>query len=90
MSKSKRILIAAAVSALLVVLMTVTAFAAVEVEGEYQSGMYATFWSLVPPIVAIVLALITKEVYPGLREAAPNIWNCKNLSPPKRNQTAQR
>ena len=25
--------------------------------------MYATFWSLVPPIVAIALALITKEVY---------------------------
>ena len=25
--------------------------------------MYATFWALVPPIVAIVLALITKEVY---------------------------
>lgn len=25
--------------------------------------MYATFWALVPPIIAIVLALITKEVY---------------------------
>ena len=28
--------------------------------------MYATFWSLVPPIVAIALALITKEVYSSL------------------------
>ncbi len=28
--------------------------------------MYATFWSLVPPLVAIVLALITKEVYSSL------------------------
>lgn len=28
--------------------------------------MYATFWALVPPIVAIVLALITKEVYSSL------------------------
>ena len=28
--------------------------------------MYATFWALVPPIVAIVLALITKEVYISL------------------------
>ena len=28
--------------------------------------MFATFWSLVPPIVAIVLALITKEVYSSL------------------------
>lgn len=28
--------------------------------------MYATFWSLVPPLVAIILALITKEVYSSL------------------------
>ena len=28
--------------------------------------MYATFWALVPPIVAIVLALITKEAYSSL------------------------
>ena len=27
---------------------------------------YGTFWSLVPPIVAIILALITKEVYSSL------------------------
>lgn len=28
--------------------------------------LYATFWALVPPLVAIVLALITKEVYSSL------------------------
>ena len=28
--------------------------------------MYGTFWALVPPLVAIVLALITKEVYSSL------------------------
>ena len=28
--------------------------------------MEATFWALVPPIIAIVLALITKEVYISL------------------------
>ena len=28
--------------------------------------LYATVWSLVPPVVAIVLALITKEVYSSL------------------------
>ena len=28
--------------------------------------MYATFWSLMPPLVAIILALITKEVYSSL------------------------
>ena len=33
---------------------------------EYVSQMYATFCALVPPLVAIVLALITKEVYSSL------------------------
>ena len=31
-----------------------------------KPAVYATFWALVPPIVAIVLALITKEVYSSL------------------------
>ena len=31
-----------------------------------ENGMYATFWALVPPIIAIVLALITKEAYSSL------------------------
>ncbi len=35
-------------------------------EAAYVSNMYATFWSLVPPVIAIVLALITKEVYSSL------------------------
>ena len=44
--------------------LAVTAFAA---GGEDAvSGMYATFWALVPPVVAIVLALITKEAYSSL------------------------
>ncbi len=29
-------------------------------------AMYASFWALIPPIVAILLALITKEVYSSL------------------------
>lgn len=33
---------------------------------EYVPDMYASIWSLVPPVVAIVLALITKEVYSAL------------------------
>lgn len=41
------------------------AFAAEEAE-EYVPSMYASFWSLIPPVVAIVLALITKEVYSSL------------------------
>ena len=36
-------------------------------EGEApQPAMYATFWSLIPPVVAIALALVTKEVYSSL------------------------
>ena len=30
------------------------------------SDLYATFWSLIPPVVAIFLALITKEVFSSL------------------------
>ena len=33
---------------------------------KYVPQMYSTFCALVPPIVAIVLALITKEVYSSL------------------------
>lgn len=42
-----------------------TVFAAGE-GTEYVPDLYATIWSLVPPVVAIVLALITKEVYSSL------------------------
>ena len=49
--------------ALASVMMTV-AFA--EADGEAVSQFYGTIWSLLPPVVAIVLALITKEVYSSL------------------------
>lgn len=39
---------------------------AAETTTEYVPAMYATIWSLVPPVVAIALALITKEVYSSL------------------------
>ena len=32
----------------------------------YEPSLYATIWALAPPVVAIVLALITKEVYSAL------------------------
>ena len=35
-------------------------------EGEALPAVYATAWALLPPIVAIALALITKEVYSSL------------------------
>lgn len=69
MKNSKRILralrIDAAVLSLCFLLMPAIAFAAEEAAPELPS-MYATFWALVPPVVAIVLALITKEVYSSL------------------------
>ena len=45
-------------------LFTVTAWAA-EAEGP-QPVMYGTWWALVPPLIAILLALITKEAYSSL------------------------
>lgn len=49
----------------LALLIPMTVLAA-EGEEAPQPAMYATFWALVPPIVAIALALITKEVYSSL------------------------
>lgn len=39
---------------------------AADAEETYQPALYATIWALFPPLVAIVLALITKEVYSSL------------------------
>ena len=47
---------------MLCMLFPLAAFA----EGEEVSKMAGTWWSLVPPVIAIALALITKEVYSSL------------------------
>ena len=39
---------------------------AADAEETYQPALYATVWALLPPLVAIILALITKEVYSSL------------------------
>ena len=49
----------------ILLMSSMTVFAADDA-AEYVPAMYASFWSLVPPVVAIVLALITKEVYSSL------------------------
>ena len=64
MTKKKRGL-GAVVVMLSMLLVPLTVFAAGETV-EYTSPMYATFWSLIPPVIAITLALITKEVYSSL------------------------
>lgn len=57
--KKNRVNLVALIAALAVIVMAIIVVA---------SGVetYATFWALVPPIVAIGLALITKEVYSSL------------------------
>lgn len=64
-TKMKKILLSLSTLVLVVACCPLVAMAAEEAV-EYVPSMYATFWSLVPPIVAIVLALITKEVYSSL------------------------
>nr|WP_305135594.1 Na+/H+ antiporter NhaC family protein [uncultured Schaedlerella sp.] len=56
---------AVSASMLLAMCCPMLALAAEEAK-EYVPSMYASFWSLIPPVVAIVLALITKEVYSSL------------------------
>ena len=52
---------------MLILMSTVTVFAEEAAAAAPAVNMFiGTFWSLVPPLVAIVLALITKEVYSSL------------------------
>ena len=63
--RNHRLLRVAMLTALAAALLCVPAFAAEE-GAEAVSSMYGTFWALVPPIIAITLALITKEAYSSL------------------------
>ena len=60
----KRLLITLGICVALMLVMSVVVFA--EAGDEAGPALYGTFWALVPPIVAIVLALITKEAYSSL------------------------
>ncbi|MFO7887691.1 MAG: Na+/H+ antiporter NhaC family protein, partial [Eubacteriales bacterium] len=60
----KRILFIATLVIIMTMMLTVFAFA--EGEEEALPAVYSTFWSLLPPIIAISLALLTKEVYSSL------------------------
>ena len=55
-----------AVLALIVCALVVGVFADGGEAEEAVSRFYGTAWSLLPPVIAIVLALITKEVYSSL------------------------
>ena len=60
---NKRVLAGAGILSACMLFTPLNAFAA---EDATLPSMYATFWALVPPIVAILLALTTKEVYSSL------------------------
>lgn len=62
----KRLVFTLVLAALLILAFSIPAFAAAEGETEEVGSLYGTFWSLIPPVVAIGLALITKEVYSSL------------------------
>ncbi len=62
---NKKKLLTLFVSILVLLAAATVVFATGEGE-EPVNKMYATFWALVPPLVAIALALITKEVYSSL------------------------
>lgn len=63
--KKKKLLRGIGVLILCLALLPMTVLAA-EDGAEYTPAVYATIWALVPPMVAIILALITKEVYSSL------------------------
>ncbi len=64
---SLKTLAVTAIVLVLVMSMSVIAFASGDgAEVEYSSRFYSTIFSLLPPVIAIALALITKEVYSSL------------------------
>ena len=62
----RRIIFSLLAVAVMLSLFAATALAEGEEAAEETSRFYMTFWSLLPPIIAIALALITKEVYTAL------------------------
>lgn len=68
MKSNKKILIAlvSAIAIFIVAYIFFRQMPEVAADATNPSRMYATIWALVPPVVAIVLALITKEVYSSL------------------------
>ena len=65
MKNSKKLFRIITMCLMIVMMMSVTVFAEGEAT-EYVPKLYSTAWALVPPVVAITLALITKEVYSSL------------------------
>lgn len=65
-NKRTRALSFVTVLVMLLIMTASTVFAAETGDAESPSRFYNTAWSLLPPVIAIGLALITKEVYSSL------------------------
>ena len=64
-SRKKRIIYLCGI--LMILLLSTTTGLFADGEGdEYASMFFATGWALLPPVVTIVLALVTREVYSAL------------------------
>ena len=66
MRNTRRALAVLPILLILLLVTTAVAFAAGEGDGEVPSRFHQTFWSLLPAVIAIGLALVTKEVYTSL------------------------
>lgn len=66
MQNKRKVFLAVLTMILLGILASPLSVFAAEAEETAQPALYATFWALIPPVVAIALALITKEVYSSL------------------------
>ena len=66
MRNARRTLSILSVLLIILLLCTAVSFAEGEADAEAPSRFYQTFWSLLPAIIAIGLALVTKEVYTSL------------------------
>lgn len=65
MKKRWTVLIISVILLAIAIYTTITNPGSVDLE-NYQPKVYSTFAALLPPVLAIVLALITKEVYSSL------------------------
>ena len=66
MRNTRRILSVLMIVSIVLLMLPSAAFAEGEADAEAPSRFYQTFWSLLPAVIAIALALITKEVYISL------------------------
>jgi len=60
-----KFLILVAIGVLVIIVAAIAFLTTPPIEGG-GSRFYGTFWSLVPPVIAIILALLTKDVYSSL------------------------